>query len=261
MRSAALITSPTLFPLSELLSQLKSIQNRDTNLGGSLDGSVSLRAVASDVSFLLALVASLRSTRSGSDATSGGSAVPGEVVDSSTGVATNLTTSHETTTSSSESTTRVSAEARDEGSTSYGCRGSTSGGSLSSSVDRGGNDGSFTVSSGSGSSAGARSGDVSELLAAVALGSVAGESTNANGRALGGKVTHSTARVALLVVSDLGVGASVRLVSSLTTVEAQTLSRSASGSDVTGLAANEASTTAHRERHSFCLDLKRSTTV
>lgn len=50
------------------------------------------------------------------------------------------------------------------------------------------------------------------------------------------------------------VGLGPRQISSThTAVEAQTLSRSAGGGDVTGLAAHEASTTAHRERHSYCL--------
>lgn len=36
------------------------------------------------------------------------------------------------------------------------------------------------------------------------------DSPNTDGRAVNGEMTHSTARVALLVVSDLGVGAKAR---------------------------------------------------
>lgn len=214
-----------------------------------------MRAVASDVTLLLALVASLGTTRGRSDPSTG-SAVPRQVVNSTTSVASHsgTSTSEESTSSSgtcestSESTTTLeSTTALVRSTRGGGTDGRSSG--TNSTVDRGGNDRGFS-SFGIGSrGVGARTSDVSELLASVALGSVGRESTNTDGGAVNSEMTHSTARVALLVVSDLGVGASVRLVTSLTTVEAQSFGRSASGSDVSGFATDEASATAHRERH------------
>jgi len=208
-----------------------------------------LGAVASDVTLLLALVASLGATRGRSNSSTG-SAVPSQVVDSTTSVASNglTSTSEESTSSSSETTSETTTTL--EGSTVDGGTDGRRGGA-SSTVYRSGNDGSFSSFSIGSRSVGARTSDVTELLASVALGTVGRESTNTNGRAVNGEMTHSTARVALLVVSDLGVGASVRLVTSLTAVEAQSLGRSAGGSNVSGFTTDEASATAHRERHFY----------
>lgn len=119
------------------------------------------------------LVASLGTTSNGSDTTGSGGAVPGQVVDSSTGVAADSTSSEVSTTSSSESTSgSVSSEAGGEGSAGNG---DSSGNGSGTSVDRGGNNGSLTIDGGS--CVGARTSDVSELLAAVALGSVRREGT------------------------------------------------------------------------------------